>query len=179
MDIIVFAAILAVTTGTLGLTILVVYRLASARPNLPENLEKWLEDLSMDQYRPMMRLLDSGELAYLKTMPGFQPQMAFRLRQQRCRIFRTYLTCLDTDFQRICYAIKVRMLQSNCDRPDLAAVLLRSQIAFGWGVLTVQLRVALYGWGIGKVNVRALLRQFDVMRLELGNLIPASSPSAA
>jgi hypothetical protein len=105
--------------------------------------------------------------------------MASRIRKERCQIFRSYLKSLESDFQRVCCAAKILMMQADQDRPDLAALLLRSQIAFGWGMLAVQFRVTLYSYGVGTVNVRALLRQFDVMRLELGNLTPVSMASAA
>jgi hypothetical protein len=159
-------------------TLFVVFRLATARPSLPVNLE-WLEELSMDRYRPMMRLLDGDDLEFLQSEPGFQPEMASRIRKERCQIFRSYLKSLESDFQRVCCAVKILMMQADQDRPDLAALLLRSQIAFGWGVLAVQFRVTLYSYGVGTVNVRALLRQFDVMRLELGSLTPVSMASAA
>src|SRR4029077_4776164 len=130
-------AVVTFLAAALGVTLFVVFRLASARPSLPVNLE-WLEELSMDRYRPMMRLLDGDDLEFLQSTPGFQPEMASRLRKERCRIFRSYLKCLESDFQRVCCALKILMMQADQDRPDLASLLLRSQIAFGWGVLAIQ-----------------------------------------
>jgi hypothetical protein len=101
------------------------------------------------------------------------------MRKERCQIFRSYLKCLDGDFQRVCCAVRILMMQANQDRPDLASLLLRSQIAFGWGVLAIQFRATLYSYGVGTVEVKALLKQFDAMRLELGNLTPVSMASAA
>lgn len=171
-------AVVTFLAAALAGTVFVVFRLASARPSLPVNLE-WLEELSMERYRPMMRLLDGDDLEFLKSTPGFQPERVSRMRKERCQIFRSYLKSLESDFQRVCCAVKILMMQADQDRPDLAALLLRSQIAFGWGVLAIQFRVTLYSYGVGTVNVRALLRQFDVMRLELGNLTPVSMASAA
>ena len=171
-------AVVTFLAAALAGTLFVIFRLAMARPSLPVNLE-WLEELSMDRYRPMMRLLDGDDLEFLQSTPGFQPEMASRLRKERCRIFRNYLKCLESDFQRVCCAVKILMMQADQDRPDLASLLLRSQIAFGWGVLAIQCRVTLYSYGVGTVNVRALLKEFDVMRLELGNLTPVSMASAA
>src|ERR1700674_5051484 len=159
-------AVVALLAAALGVTLFVVFRLALARPSLPVNLE-WLEELSMDRYRPMMRLLDGEDLEFLQSTPGFPPEMASRLRKERWHIFRRYLRCLESDFQRVCCAVKILMVQADQDRPDLAALLLRSQIAFGWGVLAIQFRVSLYSYGVGTVSVLALLKQFEAMRLEL------------
>ena len=44
---------------------------------------------------------------------------------------------------------------------------------------TVEARLFLYRWGLCTVDVRALVKTFDVMRLELGNLVPATMGAAA
>src|ERR1700683_4100357 len=81
---------------------------------------EWIDELSMERYRPMLRLLDSGDLEFLRSQPGFNSQMVSKLRVQRCQIFLGYLRCLNLDFKRVCAAIKILMLQSQLDRPDLA-----------------------------------------------------------
>ena len=43
------------------------------------------------------------------------------------------------------------MLHSNKDRPDLAKILIRSQVAFASSLAVVYLRLALYRLGVGAV----------------------------
>ncbi|HWB87041.1 MAG TPA: hypothetical protein VG675_23060 [Bryobacteraceae bacterium] len=152
---------------------LIVRRLAN-RPkgSLPVTAE-WIDDLSIERYRPMIRLLDGEDLEFLRAQPGYTPKMASRLRIQRCQIFRGYLRCLHTDFKRVCIAIKVLMLQSGHDREDLASALVRSQMQFALGMARVQVQLMLYRWGLSGVDVGELLSVFDVMRLELRSLVPA------
>jgi hypothetical protein len=71
------------------------------------------------------------------------------------------------------------MAQSEQDRPDLAAILVRHQFLFDSGVLAMQFRLVLYRAGICGVDVTALVHTFDVMRLELRHLVPASMLSCA
>ena len=172
------AVTLILLSAGLGWVIVQLCRLLATPRNLAENLNS-VAELSIDQYRPMMRLLDGSDMAFLRSQPGFTPKMASYLRKEHCRAFRGYLRCLQADFQSVCWAMKGIMLQSQTDRPDLAAMLLRSQVAFACGVLQLQLRVALYSVGIGTVSVGDLLKQFDGMRLELQSLTPAVSSSAA
>lgn len=152
---------------------LLVRKLAFQGSCLPLTAE-WIDELSIERYRPMMRLLDGGDLEFLRSQPGFTPQMAAKLRGQRCQIFRGYLRCLNTDFQRVCAAIKILMLQSRQDRPDLAGLLLQHQVMFAWGMGMVQFRLFLYRWGISGVDVTSLVKNFDLMRLELRSLVPAT-----
>jgi len=67
------------------------------------------------------------------------------------------------------------MMQSHVDRPDLASTLVRTQIRFAIGMVSVQARLILYELGIGSVDVHGLLTLFDDMRLELRSLGPDSA----
>jgi hypothetical protein len=148
--------------------------LAMSRKPLPVMLD-WLEEFSPERYQPMLRLLHPRDLDFLRSQPGFTRKMESRFRRQRCEIFRGYLRQLDSDFQQVCTALKLVMVQSNADRPDLAATLLRQEVWFKVGLLAVHFRLLLYGCGIGTVEVAGLLKLFDGIRIELRSLVPASA----
>src|SRR5664279_2164904 len=100
-------AICAVFLAALILATTAVFRrLGTADRSLPVTAE-WIDELSTDRYRPMMRLLDSGDIEFLRSQNGYSPKMEARLRAQRCQIFRGYLRCLDMDLQRVCVALKL------------------------------------------------------------------------
>lgn len=157
---------------------MLIRKVAVAGGRLPVTAE-WIDELSIERYRPMMRLLDGEDLDFLRSQPGYTPRMATKLRIQRSQIFRGYLRCLNADFGRVCAAIKVLMLQSRHDRPDLAAALVRYQLTFACGILMVQSRLFLYRWGLCAVDVSSLVKMFDVMRGELRNLVPVALPMSA
>ena len=90
----------------------VVRSLGSARHCLPVTAE-WIDELSIERYRPMLRLLDSSDIEFLRSQPGYSPKMESDLRAQRCHIFAGYLRCLNMDFRRVCVALKVLMAQSR------------------------------------------------------------------
>src|SRR5580658_8849945 len=96
-----------------------IRKVGSAGKHLPVTSE-WIDDLSLDRYRPMLRMLDGSDIAFLRSQPGFTPDMGRKLRAQRTQIFSGYLRSLETDFGRVCAAIKLVMLQSTYDRPELA-----------------------------------------------------------
>ena len=70
--------------------IAVIRRCGFAGGDLPLNAD-WIDDLSVERYRPMLRLLDERDIEFLRSQPGFTPRMAARLRAQRTQIFRGYL----------------------------------------------------------------------------------------
>jgi hypothetical protein len=159
-------------------TVAVLRRLGPADRSLPVTAG-WIDELSTDRYLPMMRLLDSSDIAFLRSQAGYTRKMESKLRAQRCQIFRGYLRCLDKDFKQVCTALKLVLVQSQHDRPELSAVLLHHQIMFASGMLAVYFRIFLYRWGICTVEVTALVQIFDIMRLELRNLVPSSMPVCA
>jgi len=154
---------------------LLIRRLGNAGCRLPVTPE-WIDELSIERYQPMMRLLDVRDLEFLRAQPGFTQQMVRNLRAQRCQIFSGYLRCLSADFARVCSALRVFMVQSRHDRPDLASTLIRSQVQFACGLVSVRFRVFLYRWGLCSIDVRGLVQIFDGMRLELRSLVPAAVP---
>jgi hypothetical protein len=154
-------------------TAALVRMLGSTDRSLPVTAE-WIDDLSTDRYRPMMRLLDLRDIEFLRAQAGFTSKMESRMRAQRCQIYRGYLQCLNMDFQRVCTALKLVLVQSEQDRPDLSSVLLQNQILFATGLLAVHFRLILYGWGICTVDADGLMRIFDGMAFELRHRVPAA-----
>jgi tRNA/tmRNA/rRNA uracil-C5-methylase (TrmA/RlmC/RlmD family) len=140
---------------------------------------EWIDELSVERYRPMLRLLNQEDVHFLRIQPGFTKQMATKIRLQRCQVFQEYLRHLDNDFKRICSALKVLMVQSKQDRPDLASLLLRNQITFAYGMIMVQARLVCYRYGIGTMDVSGLVKLFDGMRIELRTLVQAELGTGA
>ena len=171
--------LLIVLSLSMGLALAVVVavlarRLACTATSLPLTAE-WIDELSIERYRPMMHLLDAGDVEFLRSQPGFTPAMAAKLRAERCQVFRGYLRCLRADFQRVCAALKLLMVHSRYDRPDLASVLIHQQVMFEYGMVLVGFRLFLYRWGVCGVDVTDVVKIFDAMRLELRRLVPATA----
>ena len=157
--------------GLLGGLLALVSKRFSQGTRLPVTAE-WIDELSIERYRPMMSLLNSADLEFLRSQPGFTHRMEARVRAQRCQIFRGYLRSLNADFSRVCAAIKLLMLQSRYDRPDLAGILVKHQAMFAGGLILVHGKLLLYRAGICGVDVTSLVRTFDDMRRELRVLVP-------
>jgi hypothetical protein len=166
--------ILMLTLGVLFL----VRRLGSDHQVLPVTTE-WLNELSTDRYRPMLRLLQEADFQFLCSQKGFTPQMASKLRSQRVDAFRGYLQLLQADFDRVAAALRVILAHSSYDRPELASLLFQRRLMFAFTLLGVQLRIGLFLVGLSNVDVSSLIRLFEGMRLDLRTLVPASPQLAA
>ena len=177
MDLLIVLPVLMVLAAAVAVVVL-ARKLAFTDTSLPLTAE-WIDELSIERYRPMMHLLDGGDAEFLRSQPGFTPGMAAKLRIERCQVFRGYLRCLRTDFQRVCAALKLLMLHSRDDRPDLAGMLVHQQLMFECGLVLVSFRLFLYRFGLCGVDVTDLVKIFDLMRLELRRLVPATAAVGA
>jgi len=132
----------------------------------------WIEELSAERYRPMIRLLQSEDFGYLRSRPEISAQRAKEVNAQRCRVFREYLSLLQADFRRVCLALHILMAQSREDRPDLASRLIRQRVWFAVRMVEVRARLVLYRLGYCGVDPTSLVNTFDLVRLELCGLLP-------
>src|SRR5579864_5197895 len=107
----VFLIFALIAAGGITCTALVLRKIAFPKANLPIT-SGWINELSVERYRPMMRLLDEADFEFLAAQPGMDRKSIRQLRLQRVRIFRGYLRDLNTDFACVCLAIKLIMLQA-------------------------------------------------------------------
>ncbi len=140
----------------------------------------WLQKFSTDFYQPMERLLSEDDIEFLKAQPGYEPGMEKMLRAERRKVFRAYLRTLGQDFNRLHLALRLIVLYSPEDRPDLAGILLRQKALFLAGLLAAHARLALYGVGVDRVDVRGLVATLDTMRADVQAFLgaPAANTTA-
>jgi hypothetical protein len=141
--------IIAASLAVIGLLAVlgVVTRHLASRSFLPFTAD-WIDQLSVDRYLPIMGLIDDEERRSLHLQLGVTPHMARQFRVERCRASREYLRQMDADFKGTCMAVKVIIVQSQQDRPDLVLTLARYQITFAYGMMIVRFRLMLYRYGI-------------------------------
>lgn len=165
-------SILACLATGAGLVV-AIRRMVSPTVRLPATLD-WLDQISVERYRPMLRLPDDAELRRLYS-PAPR-ETATELRRAHCQIVRSGLGALAVDFHRVCTALKLEMMQAHVDRPDLASTLFRSQLAFASGMVMVRTRLFLYSRGLGTVDSSSLLNVLDGLHLQLRTFLPAVRP---
>jgi hypothetical protein len=66
------------------------------------------------------------------------------LGEEDCQSLGAHLPHLSDHFRRMCMAVKVLMVQSERDRPDLGRLLIRTQITFTYRMMIVRCH---FVWG--------------------------------
>lgn len=131
----------------------------------------------VQDYTPMLRLLDNEDLRFLRRQPGATRRMERRLRHERAAIFSLYLRSLEADFRDASEALKLVMVQASIDRRDLASVVLQNQLRFACRASVLRFQVLLFRYGIGNVNVGGVLQPFSALHDMLHQFGPVAVPS--
>jgi hypothetical protein len=122
--------------------VFVFFRLASQFD--PESVApEWLDEFSLDQYAPMLRLLDPSDIEFLKRQPGYHPGLAENLLRERRKALAGYLELMLADFNQLVKIGRLMLLNSHVDRSEFARTLLFEQIRFYASVGSIRCRLAL------------------------------------
>jgi len=135
----------------------------------------WITNFSVARYRPLLRMLDERDYEFLRAQPGFEPALEKRLRTARRQLFRQYLRTMRRDFDRLYDFMKMVLLYSAQDRPDLAANLLKLRVGFHYAMFVAETRLALHTLGLGTVDVSELLGKLEFVHQQVSQLAAAQS----
>ena len=155
----------------------VLFARLTSRDRLHLPPEEWEGLFSLSRYKAMERLLDDTDRQFLWSHPKFNQQEDKTFRAKRVKIFRGYMHQLSEDFNRICKALKLLMVQSRIDRPDLAGLLLKQQFTFSLAMMAVEVKLILYGFGCGGVSAKALMEPLTTVRAQLQALAAVADPT--
>jgi hypothetical protein len=135
-------------------------------------------DLSWRDYRPLQRLLDPADFAFLRRR-GVAETKIRRVRQERRAIYRLCLRSLAADFNKVQQRLSLMLLQSATDRPDLAAELARQKVNFYRNLLIAEACLTLHACGVDHIPAVDLLRPFITLQEQLQQLSPSQAVAGA
>jgi hypothetical protein len=160
-----------------GFSLLFVRLSSRDRASFPP--EDWEGIFSPTRYHAMERLLDDTDAEFLRSHRLFDRKAQKAFRSSRIRLFRGYMHQLSADFGRICKALKVLMVHSHVDRPDLAGLIMKQQFTFSLAMMTLEVKLTLYGFGWTGVDAKAVMEPLAAIRAQLQVLAAIAEPSFA
>jgi hypothetical protein len=135
-------------------------------------------EFTPDRYEPMVRLLENGDLEFLRRSTCPRSGMVARWDRSRRRVFRLYLKDMADDFHCLHAEARALVAESPEQYSDLVGVLMRQQVVFWRAMAAVRIRFALSGFGICAADVRRLIGAIEAMHLEIERSVDLASASA-
>lgn len=123
-------------------------------------------DDTPDRYRPLVRLLTSGDEDFLRQHVACARLAAQWKRSQR-RIVRLYLKEVAVDFQTLHRQARILVAQAPEQYADLLPLLFKQQLVFWRALLWIELRLFLGGTGLPRVNPETLVGALEAVRREI------------
>jgi hypothetical protein len=115
----------------------------------------------------MKRLLCEEDFDFLKRRPGVQPSLIRQLRAQRREIFRTYMSELAADFNRLHGQARLMVANAPEEYSELVGELMGIQVRFWTALAGVEMRLAAHAIGLGRVDVSGLLAPIEALHASL------------
>jgi hypothetical protein len=137
------------------------------------------ELFSATRYRAMERLLSQDDYTFLRSQSGWNRRREKNFRKTRAGIVHAYVQQLFEDFNKICKAIKVLIVTSEVDRPDLAGLLMKHKFLFAVGMISVECKLTQYGFGWRSVDAQDLMGTLESMRAHLQSFAAIAQPTEA
>lgn len=160
-----------ITVGTFALQLFLRLR---AMESATANVQTMTPTANLaGRYRPLLRLLGEEDFGFV----AGNPKLLRALRTERRKLFRTYLSCLTKEYGRLLAGIRLVMVQSRVDRPDLARALAKNRVLFAFAICRIEYRLAMQSFGLGKVDISGVVEAFD--RLRESAVALQALPSAA
>jgi len=127
-------------------------------------------DFAIARYELMARLMSDEDLLFLKSQPGFRPEMGKQFSRERRRIFRLYLREMACDFKRLHAHARAVVASLPADHSPMIGMLIRQQLRFRWEMAVVQTRLSLHAIGAGSIDARGLIDALAGMHAEIGRV---------
>lgn len=150
------------------------YRSSNVEMGTEEGLEVNQVEFSCARYEPMARLMNDADLLFLKSQPGFRPEIAKKFTRDRRRIFRLYLQELALDFHRLHAHAREVVAGLPAENSELVGMLIRQKFRFWYEITALEVRLSLNI--SAALNARALIDVLATMHAEISRV---AVPSAA
>ncbi|MGA3025862.1 MAG: hypothetical protein ABSF98_13925 [Bryobacteraceae bacterium] len=144
--------------------IFATFFLALSRSGANPPGSRWLDEFSLDKYRPLERLFDPADLEFVAAHPGYTASLGRKLASSRRVAARLFLDELTVDFDRLFRMGRELLASSREDRPDLASTLFQQWLAFHLRVASLRLRLRLAPLGLAPRRPAGLLEALGRMR---------------
>ena len=120
---------------------------------------------------PVIRLFDQRDILFLRSAPGYNPQMETGFRRRRCEIFRAYVRGLRAEFLAARIRLKTLRIQSPKDYRQLAPRFLRCRMRFAWALIPAYLCLFRYRWELGGSHLEPVVQRLEGVCGEMRRLI--------
>lgn len=114
----------------------------------PETNSDWLSEFDFSRYAVLANLFHPSDFEFLKSQPGYSPDLSARLKADRLKIAESYLSQLERDVRRLLNFANYAAAHSGVDHDGLSAFLLKQEARFTLTLLVLRTEMTLMKLGV-------------------------------
>lgn len=142
-----FVAVLCLVLAVAVTAILPIWKFLLSRGE-QQPAADWLNGFDLSRYTVLDNLFHPRDFEFLKSQPGYTPQLSARLKADRLKIAESYLSQLECDVRKLLTFANGAAARSGADHDQLSAFLLKQEAKFAWNLLNLRMQIALMKLGI-------------------------------
>jgi hypothetical protein len=108
----------------------------------------WLSEFDLSRYNVLDNLFHPRDFEFLKSQPGYTPELSTRLKADRLKIAEGYLSQLERDVRMLLTFANRAAARSGIDHDQLSAFLLKQEAKFVWNLLKLRMQIVLMRLGL-------------------------------
>jgi hypothetical protein len=144
--------------GSIGLLILglsaAIFVLGGVRRfYLARNLEptyEWFEAFDFGRYQALVKLFAPQDFDFLRSQPGYTPELSARLKSDRLKIAESYLNALQTDVRLLLNFANRASGAGGVEADNFSAFLLKQEFRFTATMARLRCELALMKIGVNR-----------------------------
>ena len=113
-----------------------------------EPTREWLDEFNFNRYAVLPKLLSPHDFDFLRSQPGYTPELTARLKADRLQIEESYLRQLETDVRLLLNAANQTSGKADKEFEDFSAFLLRQEFKFTYSIVQLRFQLALMRLGL-------------------------------
>jgi hypothetical protein len=117
--------------------------------NVEPTLE-WFEAFDFSRYQALVQLFDPQDFEFLRSQPGYSPELTARLKSDRLAIAESYLNELQIDVRRLLNFANRASAHGGVDADNFSAFLLRQEFRFAASMTRLRCELALMKIGVSR-----------------------------
>jgi hypothetical protein len=108
----------------------------------------WLNSYDFSRYSVLASLLQPRDFEFLRTQPGYTPELSTRLKADRLKIAESYLSQLERDVRLLLNFANHALALSGADPDGLSAFLLKQELNFAARLAFLRAEITLMKVGL-------------------------------
>jgi hypothetical protein len=148
ITLLVLSALCVLALGCFAAALAGAWRFVTQRSIEPTR--EWLDEFDFTRYATLPKLFSPQDFDFLRSQPGYSPELLSRLKADRLNIAESYLRQLEADVRRLLTIANQASGKAGNEAGDFSGFLLRQECQFTCSMIRLRFQLMLMKLGLAQ-----------------------------